>query len=158
MPLTLVHGVISFFALSFFTKDRRLWLLAFVAGMLPDLDGLPLLWDIDLFYALHHELLHPLIYGIILGIPLALLLNHFLKIGRIRAFAIFAAAYMLHPLGDVLFTNWPVRLLWPFISQEFSYPVFINHNFALLLLAPAMLVLPFAIENLLGRDFNWKKT
>ena len=148
MPFTLVHGAIAFFLLSFFTKDKRLWALAFVAGMLPDIDGFPILWDMELFYAIHHELLHPLIYGVVMGIPVALLLHHFFKTGRAQAFLVFAASYMLHPIADVLFTNWPVRLFWPVFSQEFSYKTFIEYNWVLVILLPAMFAAPFLIEGL----------
>ncbi len=146
MPFTLVHGVISFFVLSFFTKDRRLWLLAFIAGMLPDIDGFPILWDMELFYAIHHELLHPLIYGIVLGIPAALLLNYFFKIDKAKSLLVFATAFMLHPVFDVFFTNWPVKLFWPLYNEQFSYPFFIDYNLLLWPLVPVMVAVPFIID------------
>ncbi len=152
MPFTLVHGAISFFLLSFFTKDKRLWPLAFVAGMLPDIDGFPILWDMGLFRAIHHELLHPLIFGVALAIPAAYLLDYFFKTGRAQTLLVFAASFMLHPLTDVLFTNWPVPLFWPLTSQEFSYPVFIEYNWVLVLALPVMFAAPFAIGYLRNRN------
>ncbi len=128
MPFTLIHGLLSYFLVCFFTKDKRLRFLGFAAGTLPDLDGIPILFDMELFYAIHHELFHPPIYGIILAIPVALVLGHFFKMDKVKTFAVFAASFILHPLTDVLFTNWPVKLLWPFSEEQFLYPIFIEYN------------------------------
>lgn len=128
MPFTLIHGLISFLVVALFTKDRRLLCLAFIAGVMPDLDGIPVLFDLGLFYAIHHELLHPLIYSLLFAPPAAFIMRWLFQIPKIKSFAVFALSYALHPLADVLFTNWPVKLLWPFSSEQFSYPMFIEYN------------------------------
>ena len=33
----------------------------------------------------------------------------------------------------MFFTNWYVKLLWPFSQEKFSYPIFLNFNFVLAL-------------------------
>ncbi|MBI4210719.1 MAG: metal-dependent hydrolase [Candidatus Diapherotrites archaeon] len=135
MPFTLIHGLISFLAAFPFTKDRRLLLLAFLAGMMPDLDGIPVLFDRELFYALHHELLNPLIYAVLFGLVFALALSRFAKMDFKKSFAVFAASYALHPLTDAVFTDWPVKLLWPLSNTQYSWPVLLDYNAALALLS-----------------------
>ena len=115
--------------------------MGFAAGMLPDLDGIPLLFDLALYYRVHHELFHPPIYGIILALPAALILGKYFKMNRFHTFLVFSASFILHPLADVLFTNWPVKLLWPFSSEQFIYPVFIGYNLHLAAFAMALLLL-----------------
>lgn len=131
MPFTLVHGLVSYFVVCFFTKDKKLRALGFAAGMLPDLDGVPVLFDLELFYRVHHELFHPPIYGILLAVPAAMILGRFFEVNPLKSFAVFAFSFALHPVTDVLFTDWPVRLLWPFSQEEFIYPVFVQYNFVL---------------------------
>ena len=128
MPFTLIHGLISYFFAVSITKDKRLWVLGFIAGVLPDLDGLPILFDLDLFYAIHHELFHEPIYGILLAIPIALILKRKFAINEKMAFTVFSIGLILHPITDVLFTNWPVKLLWPLSNEQFSFQTLINYS------------------------------
>jgi len=140
MPFTIVHGLISYFAVCKLTKDGRLRALAFVAGMLPDLDGIPLLFDMNLYRVLHRELFHQPIYGLILGIPIALIFGKYYGMDRKKTFAVFSGSFILHSVTDVLFTDWPVKLLWPFSQQQFVIPVFYDYNWLLALGLAAILV------------------
>ena len=63
-----------------------------------------------------------------------------------KAFAVFAAGYLLHPLADVFFTDWPVKLFWPLSNQQFSYPVLFDYNLHLALLAVLATVVHLAIN------------
>ena len=148
MPFTLIHGLIPYFMVLPFTKSKKLRLLAFVAGMLPDLDGIPLLFDMNLYYQLHHELFHAPIYGLLLAIPIAILLSKYFGMNRNKAAIVFAAAFISHPLTDVLFTNWPVKLLWPISSQQFSYSIFINYNWLLATAITIALIIHLALSKL----------
>ncbi|MFH1588529.1 MAG: metal-dependent hydrolase [Candidatus Diapherotrites archaeon] len=121
---TLFHGLIPYFTASALTKDKRIWLITFIAGMLPDLDGLPIFFDMNLYYQIHHELFHAPIYGLILGILIALILGKYFKLNKLNSFLAFAGGFALHGLTDVLFTYWPVKLLWPLSNEQFSFPIF----------------------------------
>jgi len=134
LPFTLIHGLIAFLIVALFTKDKRLLALAFWAGMMPDLDGLPILFNLDLYYAIHHELLHPLIYGVIFGVLFAFFLKRAAKMDFGKSFVVFASSYMLHPLTDVIFTNWPVKLFWPLSQEQHSWPILIEQSAALALI------------------------
>ena len=140
MPFTLAHGLISYFIVCAFTKNKNYKMLAFVSGMLPDLDGIPILYDMDLYYKIHHELFHPPIYGILLAVPGAIILNKYFQMNKTKAFLVFAASFILHPITDVLFTNWPVKLLWPFSQEQYSYPIFIEYNILLVLFMLFLLI------------------
>ena len=142
MPFTFFHGLIGYFAACALTKDKRLRALAFIAGMLPDLDGLAILFNMDLYYALHHELLHAPVYGLVFGAIAAVLMSKFFNLNRKQSFVcflVFALAFALHAIVDVFFTNWPVKLLWPFSQQEFSYPLLAGYNWLLVIALIAML-------------------
>lgn len=148
MPFTLVHGLVAYFIVLPFTKSRKLRLLAFAAGMLPDLDGVPLLFDMNLYYQLHHELLHAPIYGVLLAIPVALLLSKYFGMSRNKTALVFASAFMAHSITDVFFTNWPVKILWPISAQQFSYPIFISYNWFLALAVVIALITQFILSKL----------
>ncbi|HIH10070.1 MAG TPA: hypothetical protein HA254_05385 [Candidatus Diapherotrites archaeon] len=120
MPFTLFHGLLAFFIVAAFTSDNRLKILALAAGLLPDLDGIAILSDYNLFMALHHELLHPPVYGIIFAAIAAFALHRIAIMDWKQSFAVFAFAYMLHPVTDVILTDWPVKLLWPLSSTQYA--------------------------------------
>ncbi|GEM_PF-1525149 len=120
MPFTLFHGLISYIIVSRFTHDKKLRLLAFCAAWLPDLDGLPILFDMHLYNAIHHELFHPPVYGLLLAVPAALVLHHFFKIGRLESFIVFSFSFALHPFTDIFFGFLPIRLFWPVSNQGYA--------------------------------------
>ena len=131
MPITPIHGLLSFSLAGFFTKNRNLLLLAFIAGMLPDLDGIGLLFNLSMFYAFHHELLHAPVYGLVFAVPAGLVMRKIFKESFAKSALVFAASFISHPLIDIFFTAWPVKLLWPFSSEQFSCPVLVDYNWLL---------------------------
>lgn len=131
MPNTITHGIISYSLISVFTKNKILRIIAFFGGMFPDLDGLPILFDMNLYYQLHHELLHAPIIGFVIALPIALAINYFYKIKFWKVYLAFSFGYLLHSITDVFFTNWYVKLLLPFSQEKFSYPIFFDLNFIL---------------------------
>lgn len=147
MPFTLIHGLIAFLFVSFFSKNEKLRFLAFVFGMLPDLDGIGLFFDMNLYFEFHHELFHAPVYGLILGIIFALLLSKRFDLDKTKSFAVVFFSFALHSVTDVFFTFWPVKLLWPFSSHQFSYPFLIEFNWLLAgIVFIAFLVQVFFIE------------
>ncbi|MBU2476701.1 metal-dependent hydrolase [Candidatus Micrarchaeota archaeon] len=147
MPFTLIHGLIAFLIVSVFTKNPKLRLLAFVFGMLPDLDGIGLFFDLNLYYEFHHELFHQPAYGIILGVIFALILSERFKLDKLKSFTVISFSFILHSVTDVFFTAWPVKLFWPFSSQNFSYPFLIEFNWLLALIVFAVFIIQvFVVE------------
>jgi membrane-bound metal-dependent hydrolase YbcI (DUF457 family) len=128
MPFTLFHALASFSAARIVTKDKLLLALAFAGGLAPDLDGAFILFNTDLFYKLHHELLHPPAMGILAGLIVAVACAKLLKLDAKKAFAFFTGGYFLHLLADLLLTNWPIKLLWPLSQAQHSFPELIGYN------------------------------
>lgn len=120
MPFTLFHALLSYIVVGRFTMDRKLRLLAFCAAWLPDLDGLPILFDVDLYNAIHHELFHPPVYGLLLALPAAIILHHSFKMGRLKSFIVFSFSFMLHPFTDIFLGFIPIKLFWPLSNQGYA--------------------------------------
>ncbi|MEK6958560.1 MAG: metal-dependent hydrolase [archaeon] len=143
MSFTLIHAIAGYLFASAISKNQKIRWIGFLAGALPDLDGIFIFFNQDLYYALHHELFHPPIYGIALGLIIAFIAWKFFKLDKKQVFVAFAGGFIFHSIIDILFTAWPVKLLWPLSAQEFSYPIFANYigNAALAIVLAA----PFAI-------------
>jgi len=146
MAFTLIHELISFLIVSRFTKNEKLRGLAFIAGMLPDLDGLPLLFDLSLYYQIHHELFHAPIYGIIFGIIFALILNKYLKMDKLKTFLVFGFSFIFHSVIDLFTTSWPVKMLWPFSSEQFAFAFLEEFNLWIYLIVFALVGMQFYFE------------
>jgi membrane-bound metal-dependent hydrolase YbcI (DUF457 family) len=135
MPNTIFHGIIPYALASIFTKNKVIRWIALAGGMFPDLDGAPILFNTDLYYQLHHELLHAPGLGFVIALPVSLIAKRLYGIKFWKSYLAFSLAYLLHSITDVFFTNWYVKLLWPFSQEKFSYPIFLNFNFVLGILA-----------------------
>ena len=119
MPFTLFHGIIGYLSAIPFTKDPKIRFLAFAAGILPDLDGLPVLYNNELYHQIHHAWFHPPIYGIFFGllfVTLAFLYykKYNLPFQYLKTFGIFFLAFSLHPLTDIISSNWAINIFYPF--------------------------------------------
>ncbi|MDO8428230.1 MAG: metal-dependent hydrolase [Candidatus Diapherotrites archaeon] len=126
MPFTLIHGIIGYLVARSFSKDPKLLALGFTAGVLPDLDGLPLLWgNISLFQEWHHGILHSPFTGMVLGLIFVLILAYFFKSQKKEfpaklAFAIFVLAFTAHPVTDIFSSDWEINFGFPFTEWNLS--------------------------------------
>ena len=134
MPNTIVHGIIPYALASLFTKNKVLRWIALIGGLFPDLDGIHLFFDMNLYRVYHHEILHPPIYGFIIAIPIAILAKKYYGIKMWKSYLAFSLAFALHSVTDVFFTDWYIRLLWPFSQEKFSNPIVYDYNFLLAVL------------------------
>lgn len=150
MPFTLTHGLISYLPVTLLTKEKKLWLIAIISGMLPDLDGIPILYDRALYYRVHHELFHPPVYGVLLGVIAVYAFEHFFKMKKLPVFSVTAFSFSLHAIADVVFTNWYVKLLWPISSYKFTYPVLLDYSPHLVFVVYSLLVLHLLFSDLKG--------
>jgi len=146
MAFTFVHGLIAFLIVYYLTKNQKLALVALIAGMLPDLDAIPILWDINLYYEIHHEWFHAPVYGILIGIPAALLAEKYFKMDKIKTFAVFAFSFIFHGITDVFTTAWPVKLLWPFSQEKFVFPVLNQYDFETALIVLVLTGIHFLLQ------------
>ena len=129
-PLT--HLLIGWSTASCFKIDRKGRLLATIAGVIPDIDGLGLVYDLwlngdakTLFYwsAYHHTLGHNIGFGLLLTIGAFLIAGR-----RWREPLAVVMCFHLHLLGDILGSRgpdgdpWPIPYLLPFSDAwQFSW-------------------------------------
>lgn len=116
------------FLLSWLIADRKViqsnrdLLIITLCGVVPDLDGLGILIDVDTYHRWHHTIGHSLFTGVAIFFAIWL----FLKSIRVAVLASFS--YNLHLLCDYLGSAgsdgyiWPIYLLWPFHSEKFLNP------------------------------------
>jgi hypothetical protein len=62
------HLLIAWLIANAFPLDLRARRLCLIAGVIPDIDGIPILFDDDLFQAVHHTFGHTLLFGILLSL------------------------------------------------------------------------------------------
>jgi len=95
-------------------KDR--WLIV-LAGLLPDLDGIGILWSEQVYLSTHRVVGHGLPLGLVLmGAVVALAERRWIS------GALAAVSFQLHVLLDVVGTGGPpIRYLWPFSSWGLTY-------------------------------------
>jgi hypothetical protein len=98
--------------------ERRDRVLVTAAAVLPDLDGLPILWGLGAYDRFHHTFGHNLFAG--LAVTLACFL---LGRSRRRAAALAAASYHSHIVGDLLGSGagWPIPYFWPLSDAVYAF-------------------------------------
>jgi hypothetical protein len=121
-PLT--HFFLAYIAAVLATDDVRHRRLVCILGVVPDLDGVPVLFDTSLYLAYHHVALHSLPAGIAISAALAHLFSRYhnrwrwaegaSRFSMKSAFRFAFLGFAVHVLGDIVGTNWPVYLLHPF--------------------------------------------
>jgi inner membrane protein len=96
-------------------KDR--WLIT-LAGVLPDFDGVGILWSDDAYVAGHRAVGHGLVFALVwLALTLAS------ADARASAAALGMLSFHLHLLLDLVGTGGlPIRYWWPWSAREWSYP------------------------------------
>ena len=124
-----VHFLISYLISSLLTKNALLRRLAAIGGVIPDLDGIFILFDHDLYARYHHILFHPLMGGMLLGTFTVAVFWIYEKGRNIqnpgfgKYFIFFFVGLLLHDFADIIGTDWQIPLLYPASSMEFSvYP------------------------------------
>jgi hypothetical protein len=95
-------------------KDR--WLIV-LAGVVPDLDGVGILWSQTAYNATHRVMGHCLMFGLLL-IAIAVLRAD----APWKTAALTAISFHLHLVLDVVGTGGlPIRYFWPFSDRGWEY-------------------------------------
>ncbi|MBL8955965.1 MAG: metal-dependent hydrolase [Myxococcaceae bacterium] len=110
----IVHGELSWL-LAQRLAARRDRALVVAAGVLPDLDGLTLLWGEEAYGRWHHVLTHGFVAALAVSLSLAAFARE-----RLAVFALCVAAFHLHLACDLAGSGpgWPIHYLWPFSLHE----------------------------------------
>ena len=107
--------------------DARGRRLAVLAGLAPFLDGVHVFWDQERFQQLHHEYSASLPVGVLVTLLLAPLAT---KGRRLPTALACFAAFAGNTLLDMVTTNWPVRLFFPFSDFRWSVGGYL-HDFTI---------------------------
>ena len=89
--------------------DRRTRLWCVVASLVPDLDGLSLLFGLDVYARYHHLVLHNLLFGVVVTLVSAYWVGT-----RPLSLGLVFLAFLSHLAGDY-FGSGPGWRLWPFL-------------------------------------------
>ncbi len=105
-------------------RDRRLvtW-----AGVVPDLDGVSLLFGVEAYSKYHHTVSHGLIAAVVVAGTFG-----FLSGDRWKTMLLSLAAFHIHLICDLVGSGaqgepWPIVYLWPFSSRD----IFFTHGWDL---------------------------
>ncbi len=86
-------------------RDRRLVVLA---GILADIDGVFILFDMELYIKYHHVLGHTIFFGILLSVIFFTIAKN-----RTKTALVALGAFLLHALADMVGSNWDVYIFYP---------------------------------------------
>jgi hypothetical protein len=113
----IVHAELSWLG-TFRLAQRRDRLLVTLAGVLPDLDGLTLLFGEEAYGKWHHVVTHGVVAAGLLTAGLTVFAHQ-----RLRVAALAFAMFHLHLLCDLAGSGpgWPITYLWPLSMQELSW-------------------------------------
>jgi membrane-bound metal-dependent hydrolase YbcI (DUF457 family) len=119
--------------------DRRLRQVVFLSSLLPDVDGLSLLFGLAAYGTYHDRITHSIPFSILVSVIGAALCRRF----RFRAVVLTQIAFFSHVLGDYFLSGWPIALWFPFNRAEIvsEHALWLGHpvNHLLNLLAIAIM-------------------
>ncbi len=113
----LVHAELSWLG-TFRLAQRRDRLLVTLAGVLPDLDGLTLLFGEESYGRWHHVVTHGVFAAVVVTAGLTAFAQQ-----RARVAALAFAMFHLHLACDLAGSGpgWPITYLWPLSARELSW-------------------------------------
>ena len=105
--------------------DRRFRQAVFLASLIPDIDGLSLLFGYQAYGNYHDRITHSIPFGVIVMMFAAIYCRKY----RLKAMAFAALAYMSHLIGDFFLSGWPIALWYPFgrVEIESSNGIWLGH-------------------------------
>jgi membrane-bound metal-dependent hydrolase YbcI (DUF457 family) len=120
--------------------DRRLRQVVFLSSLLPDVDGLSLLFGLAAYGTYHDRITHSIPFSILVSAIGVALCRRF----RLRVVVLTQIAFLSHVLGDYFLSGWPIALWFPFDRTETvsEHALWLGHpvNHFLNLLAVAIMV------------------
>ncbi len=116
------HLLIAWLIANLIETDTRTRRLALIAGVIPDIDGVAVLFDQGMFVAYHHTFAHTLVFGIAVSVILASFVHR-----RMLGFIIIFGCFSAHLGADIIGT-WGVPVFMPFISTSFSTSPYFSDN------------------------------
>jgi len=130
------HALIAWTIANSFNVDARTRRFCLLAGVIPDIDGIPILFDEQLFQAVHHTFGHTLLFGVLVSLVLAL----FLEKKRL-GFSVILLGFTAHLGADIIGSNWPVPVFAPFLPAQISVSPYVSDFVIYSVIGPVFLVL-----------------
>ena len=100
-----------------FPLNGRERLFCALAAVLPDFDGMGIIFGQETYWRFHHILGHNLLFSLLLPAVFCYFSEH-----KLRVFGLCFALMQLHMVMDLIGSGelWTLSYLWPFSSKEFS--------------------------------------
>jgi membrane-bound metal-dependent hydrolase YbcI (DUF457 family) len=121
--------------------DERFRRAVFLAGVLPDLDGITYSLGFAASLNQHHIWTHNIFFGLLCSLLAAL----YCKGYRFRVFLFAQLAFYAHFFGDYFFTQWPLAFWWPISGKTYiskhAFPYFSPINTWLIVAALVLFIL-----------------
>lgn len=113
----IVHAELSWLPTFRLAQRRDRWLVT-LAGVLPDLDGLTLLFGEEAYGKWHHVVTHGVFAAVLVTVALTALARE-----RVKVAALGFAMFHLHLLCDLAGSGpgWPITYFWPVSHRELSW-------------------------------------
>lgn len=114
----LTHLGLSWILANLWDVSRKDRCLIVLAGILPDFEGITLLWSKETFLSIHRVVGHSLLSGVALTFVLALRAD-----ARWATGALALVSFHLHLVLDLVGTGGlPIQYFWPISRQGWTYP------------------------------------
>ena len=136
----IVHGMLAWLIAVMFSKnvnDRR---LIVIAGVIPDIDGVFILFDQAAYNTYHHTFGHSFVFGIMVA-----LVASGLSSDRIRVGIAAICAFGVHLLSDIFGSNWAVKPLCPISEFAVGNPDFLTNAMIYDVINPGTFFIAFFI-------------
>jgi len=130
------HALIAWTIANSFNVDVRTRRFCLLAGVIPDLDGIPILFDEEMFLAVHHTFGHTLLFGVLVSLVFAL----FLEKKRL-GFYVILLGFAAHLGADIIGSNWPVPAFAPLLPAQISISPYASDFIIYSVIGPVFLVL-----------------
>lgn len=130
------HALIAWMIANSLDVDVRTRRFCLLAGVIPDLDGIPILFDEQMFLAVHHTFGHTLLFGVLVSLVLAL----FLEKKRL-GFSVILLGFVAHLGADIIGSNWPVPAFAPLLPAQISISPYVSDFIIYSVIGPVFLVL-----------------
>ena len=132
----IIHGMIAWLVAVLFAmhvNDRR---MIVIAGVVPDIDGIFILFNNSQFYEYHHTFGHSFIFGLLVAIVACVL-----SVDKIKIFLGAICAFSMHLIADIVGTNWSVPIMYPLSDFSISSNSFLTHFQQYSIINPATFII-----------------
>lgn len=119
----IIHGMMAWIIATLLLKDLRDRRLVIIAGVIPDIDAILLLVNVDLFFKYHHTIGHSFVFAIPLVICFSLVAKD-----RVRVLVGGLVVFSLHIIADYFGSNWPISILYPISDYSITSAGYISYH------------------------------